>query len=153
MSTPARFCGNCGASLRPGSRFCVECGEAVMANPPPSADPEAVTERYDPVAPSSNAAQYGAAPLAPAAPGWDPMAVPQPAIAPPRIAPLLARFIAILLDTLAVVGVYWLVGCLVANTTDDTTEFGFALEGAEAGLVIAISALVFLLYFILFEGV
>src|SRR5215216_3313922 len=117
MSTPARFCGNCGASLRPGSRFCVECGEAVFANPPPSADPEAVTERYDPAPAVSGPTGYGAASMAAAAPGWDPMAVPQPAVVPPQVAPLLARFVALLIDSLALGGIFWLVGSLVANTT------------------------------------
>src|SRR5215216_6916345 len=153
MSTPARFCGNCGASLRPGSRFCVECGEAVMANPSPSADPEAVTERYDPALPASGGPGYGAATMAPAAAGWDPMAVPQPAVAPPRIAPIGQRFVALLVDGLALFGVLFLIGSLVANTTDDPTEYGFNLEGGPAGIAIGLGVGAHLLYFLLFEAV
>jgi uncharacterized RDD family membrane protein YckC len=80
------------------------------------------------------------------------MAVPLPAVTPPRIASLLKRFLALLIDGLAFFGVFYLIGALIANTTDDTTEYGFNLEGGPALGVISISMLIYLLYYILLEG-
>jgi len=81
------------------------------------------------------------------------MSPPHPAAAPSRVASLAKRIVALLIDTLAVAGVFWLAGSLIANTTDDPTEFGFDLEGGPALAVIGISLLVSLLYYILMEGV
>ena len=104
---------------------------------PPSHSDQIATEVYP-------------AAVAPNIAGWGP--VSHPAVAPPRIASLASRIVALLIDGLAFVGVFWLVGSLVANTTDDTTEYGFDLEGGPALVVIGISLLASLLYYILLEG-
>ena len=59
------------------------------------------------------------------------MAVPRPAVAPPRVTSLLKRFLALLIDGLAFFGVFYLIGALIANTTDDTTEYGLTLKGGR----------------------
>lgn len=97
MNTPARYCGNCGSPLAPGTRFCGQCGQRVQpdADPsrlpaqPPVPAPDAPTT-YDmpPVQPSAPAeyapTMYGAPPVQPLVPAEDgPTVYGVPPVQPP----------------------------------------------------------------------
>ncbi len=147
MSTEARFCGNCGATLRPGSRFCTSCGQVTAAAAP------SPSEQSPPLQQPSRTAAYEDTVIIPPPEAFSPTAPLTPPEEPARIASLASRFVAVLIDSLAFIGVFWLIGSLVANTTDDTTEYGFNLEGSPAIVVLLLSMAVYFLYYILLEGI
>jgi uncharacterized RDD family membrane protein YckC len=153
-------------------RFCTVCGAPVVANPPPAtpaaqapstqgddrawaqpasrgveAASENVTERVAP----PDATERVPPPVPPMPPFAPPMG-PVPAAPPSAYASVLQRFLGILIDSLVLLGLFVLIGTLVANGTDDTTENGFNLEGGPAFLAIGLTSLVGLLYFIVMEA-
>lgn len=124
MSDVSDACGACGAALAPGARFCGVCGADVG-----TAGGTIGTSAIEATAPSAQPA--GGA----------------------GVAPLPVRAVAAVLDGLVALGVFAVVGAVVANTTDDATENGFNLEGGPALLALGLVTAIVLGYFIVCEAV
>jgi uncharacterized RDD family membrane protein YckC len=144
MTVDVKFCGMCGASLRPGSRFCTSCGQVVSVVS--TATDPALPQSADPAEFEETVAMQPAV----SAPPIPPYARPP---AQPLIAPLISRIAALLLDSIALFGVFFLIGVVVANRTGDTTESGFNLDGGPAAIVVLLTTAVALVYFVLMEGI
>ena len=81
-------CTHCGAELKPGTKFCENCGAQVPAPQPPAPAPAPPVQPVQPVqpvppAPPAQPAQPAPAPAAPQAPAGNPYASPSPAPAAP----------------------------------------------------------------------
>ena len=81
-------CTHCGAELKPGTKFCENCGAQVSAPQPPTPAPAPPVQPVQPVqpvppAPPAQPAQPAPAPAAPQAPAGNPYASPSPAPAAP----------------------------------------------------------------------
>lgn len=79
-------CTHCGAELKPGTKFCENCGAQVPAPQPPAPAPApapAPPVQPAPPAPPAQPAQPAPAPAAPQAPAGNPYASPNPSPATP----------------------------------------------------------------------
>jgi uncharacterized RDD family membrane protein YckC len=139
MTGEASFCGNCGAPLRSGGRFCVACGQTVAVMTPSGGsalDGTAATETI--VAPPP--AVYAA--TAPATPPWELS----------DVAPLPRRCAALIIDSLAMAGIFFLSAVLIALATDQMTENGFALGPGSTLLLFTLWVAIYFAYFIAMEA-
>ncbi|MGH2587842.1 MAG: RDD family protein [Dehalococcoidia bacterium] len=139
MTADARFCGNCGAPLRTGGRFCVACGQTVATTAHTGATaPATVTAVRTVAAPPPEV--YAA--TAPAMPSWELS----------DVAPLPRRCAALIIDSLAMTGVFFLAAVLIALATDQVTENGFALDPGSTLLLFTLSVATYFAYFIALEA-
>lgn len=160
------LCPHCGASNLYGSRFCSSCGTALKqgaapdtAPAPPSSTPPAP---HSPEAGEDSAAGSWSprTPAVPASPvprsspldngtGQGEEAAKGPEI---RIAGMLDRFIALILDSTLIVAVFVLCGMAVAVRWGGVTESGFSLVGIPASISFMVTTLFAVLYYWLMEG-
>jgi len=129
-------CTSCGQTVDEAGLRCPGCGAVVSEPLAPIAVPALAT-----ASPASPAAAVAA--VEPAEP------VPSLAAAP--FASLGDRTLAVLLDLLVLVAVFWAAGMGLAPRLGGLTAEGFNLEGWPAFLVIGVSALAFLVYYVCLE--
>ncbi len=131
------FCAHCGTQLPAEARFCPSCGA-------PRAG-EAVT----PASPAPGPAQSRSVPAAP--PAGETVSV-HPASGDIVLASIGRRAFAHIIDFIPVAVIYGIVGSIVATRTGGMTENGFEMKDGPALVAIAITYLVVLFYFTVFEA-
>ena len=160
------LCPHCGASNLYGSRFCSSCGASLKQGAPPGAPPAPPSSA--PPAPQSPETVENTAPgTSPPRPPTEP-APPVPRSSPLdnstdqreeaangpeiRIAGMLDRLIALILDSALIVAVFVLCGMCVAVRWGGVTESGFSLVGIPASISFMVTTLFAVLYYWLMEG-
>lgn len=130
-----KSCPTCGKEFADEFRFCNGCGSALVEKPvpPPGLEPTPLP---------SPAPVPRAAPLPSQA----------PALAGPSLASVLGRFLAHVIDLIFLALIFVMVGNSYGAHFGGLTEGGFELNGVPALIIMGVTALVFFLYLILFEG-
>src|SRR3989441_1293694 len=128
----AMFCPSCGAQNDSESGSCIPCGAPLAAD----AAPAHVTEQ-----------SAGSAPASPAA------APPADVFGDARLARLGDRLLAVILDTLLLVGVFAVVGMWAAIRWGGLTAHGFSIQGNAALVAISGTLVVAFLYYWFLEAV
>ena len=116
------FCHQCGTSLETGDRFCPNCGTPVRGAQPVTLEPAGPGPEPGHAADSLNYQGVG------------------------------IRFVAQLIDGIVLIVFYLVIGYLVAGLAGGLTPEGFKLEGAPAILVIGLTIICWLVYFIVLES-
>jgi uncharacterized RDD family membrane protein YckC len=144
MTSAPRFCQDCGAPVRDNSRFCAACGAPVT---PPAAP---ATERASPtpehLAWDQDRTEVITGPVTARA---EPPTQRTPT---PPYASIGQRLLGQVVDGLIALGIFAIIGALVANRSGDPTANGFNLTGVPALIVIGITSAAVLLYFFLAEA-
>lgn len=162
------LCPDCGATNLYGSRFCSSCGTALKQGAAPDSPP-APPSSTPPATHSPEAGEDSAPGERPSrTPSGQASPVPRPspldngtdqdqgeeaAKSPEiRIAGMLDRFIALILDSTLIVAVFVLCGMCVAVRWGGVTESGFSLVGIPASISFMVTTLFAVLYYWLMEG-
>jgi len=143
-------CTSCGQAVDEAEPRCPACGAAIPEAVAPIAVP--APPAAAPVSPTTAGASstIAAAPPAAAVAAVEPAEPVSPLAAAP-FASLGDRTLAVLLDLLVLVAIFWAAGMGLAPRLGGLTAEGFNLEGWPALLVIGVSALVFLAYYVCLE--
>ena len=144
MSTTHRFCRNCGAPVRENSRFCGECGAAVVAHAEPPTERSPQSPATPPLGEDRTEVLAG--------PVHAQAELPTQRTPTPSYASIGARLLGQVVDGLIALGVFVIVGALVANRSGGWTENGFNLTGVPALAAIGITSAIVLLYFFIAEA-
>jgi len=145
------FCTSCGASNPDDVQFCGSCGAPASAAAPLGAAAPPPAKAAVPAAPAVAFVPPTPAPAiaAPAALQSGPDRV----VAGYRVAALGDRLIAVILDTILLMGLLTVVGTWAGSRWGGITATGFDLAGTGAWVTIAIMAVAGFIYYWLCEGV
>ncbi len=120
-----KFCHNCGSPLEEGDRFCPNCGQTVRGKEGAAPDKTyRASENSEHPAGLSESLEYKGVGI---------------------------RFVAHLVDVIIVLVFYFIVGNIVAGQVGGKTDEGFEMHGTSALLVMALTSLFGLAYFVFLE--
>jgi uncharacterized RDD family membrane protein YckC len=149
------FCRQCGTQNDPSSLFCIKCGAAMSApaaqfasNPPVPAAAVSASPRIPPTPLIPMPIPPVVAPISPTAP----KAEAQPFVGGPPLAAMGDRAIAAVLDSIAIATLIVPVGMWAAVRWGGVTPNGFELHDIAAFFTFSMIAILWLLYYWLFEG-
>ena len=134
-------CSSCGSTVPGVESRCPVCG---AASPPP------VAKALPSLEPATAPARTGASPAVGVA-GLSAASVAAVPAAAVSYASLGDRMLAVLVDALVLVAIFWALGMWAAPKLGGVTADGFNLEGTPALIVITVSVVLFLAYCVCFE--